>query len=348
MDRNGAKEPEYHESPYFSGVDRALTRVYGFFVIKHRALAVVGSVSLYATLVLLFSGTFGVSTNFFVVVPAVTFAFCFGLPGGIIAGVLGLPANLLLFWAKGHLEFQPASIPLAEASGFFLGTALGYLSDYFRKLQDEIRRRKAIEARLARSLEEKELLLVEFHHRIKNNLNMMKSMIQLQSNRSQDPAFKEACAKMKRRVFAIAQIHDQLYSQESLGSIDPARYLDDLLRNIVEGDSLRSGASYSLECPGGALTVTQATPLGLVVNEVVSNALKHAPVEGRPLKIDVRFTEEDGRYLLEVRDDGLGYDGSDGAGGLGTKLVRAVAEQLGGSVSYRKDRGTLFTLNFPA
>ena len=144
-------------------------------------------------LVVLGTGTYlGISANYFVILPVLIVSLVCGFPGGLIAGVCALPANLFLFWLLGHAEYSPASKIIAELSGVFVGSAFGFLSDYFRKMIREMEKRKEAERELRRSLGEKEILLRELQHRVKNNLNLIKGLIQLQRNRSSDPAFREA------------------------------------------------------------------------------------------------------------------------------------------------------------
>ena len=159
---------------------------------------------IYAALVWCSGSALGVSNNYFVILPLLASAFAFKLPGGIAAGALALPANLALFALMGHPEFSPASKIMAEMAGLIFGLAVGFLADYFGKVEAEIESRIATEESLRAVLAEKEILLREIHHRVRNNLNIIKSLVQLQKSRSSNPEFIEAADELIGRIFAIA------------------------------------------------------------------------------------------------------------------------------------------------
>jgi two-component sensor histidine kinase len=318
--------------------------------IRHRYLSLIVSIALYAAVILVFGKRLAVSSNYFVLVPVMAASLSFGTIGGFASGALALPANLILFGLLGHPEYSPASKQIAEMSGVAVGLLCGRLSDYFRELEQEIKKRTATEEALRAALAEKQLLLRELHHRVKNNLSVIKSLVQLQRNRSKDPAFLEAADELVGRIFAISLVHDQLDVERSFGMVELPQFIGALVRNLEEGLGLGdSRVELDIDADGSVIQIEAATSLGLIVNEVLTNALKHATRihgarisgandEARPEtqpSIRLSFKREDfpdgPQYRLVIADDGPGpKPEAELSSGLGMKLVRALARNLGG------------------
>jgi two-component sensor histidine kinase len=347
--------------------------------VRHRYPSLLLSIAVYAAAVILSGNALQVSANYFILLPVLVAAMCFGTVGGLVAGALGLPANLLLFWMLGHPEYSPASKLVAELSGIVLGLACGRLADYFRRMEREIRKRIATEEALRSALAEKQLLLRELHHRVKNNLSVIKSLVQLQRNRSKDPAFLEAADELIGRIFAISLVHDQLDTDRSLAMVELGSFMKALVRNLEGGLGLEESAvRLDIDVDGCALQIEAATSLGLIVNEVLTNALKHASrsedeagatLVGQGAKPSIQLSlklenlPDGAHYRLVIVDDGPGpKEVSPSAGGLGLKLVRALARNLGGKAKLeaivampwgdreadREAVGARFELVFPA
>ena len=337
--------------------DSVTSKLHAVVFIRYRYASLLAAVALYAATLLASGNALGVSSNYFVIVPVIVAALGFGTAGGLVAGLLGLPSNLLIYGLLGHPEFSPASKLIAELTGLVVGLAFGRLADYFRDVEREIKRRMASEEALRSALEEKELLLRELHHRVKNNLNVMKSLVQLQRNRSENAEFLEAADELISRIFAISLVHDQLYKDQELSAIDPARYIDTLVANLASSLGFEgSRIDLSMGAEGCLIPVDSAISLGLIVNEVLMNALKHASpgIEGKP-SIRLFFGAEAGEYRLVITDDGPGPGLSDNAkDGLGLKLVHALARNLDGRASLSAIEGpqgpvgARFELSFPA
>jgi len=180
---------------------------------------------------------------------------------------LGLPANLLLFWILGHPEFSPASKPIAELSGLVVGSTLGYLSDYYRKLDTERQLRKETETELRRAIGERETLFREVHHRVKNNLNLVKSIINLQVRRSSDPGFHEAATALIGRIMTVSFVHERLYRTSELSAIALDEYLSDLIRAIISTEThTASIPALALDMDPCIVTMDAAVPIGLMVS----------------------------------------------------------------------------------
>jgi len=336
----------------FSTLDRAMGAFHYFLFVRFPALSVAATIAAYALIILLAGRRLEISANYFVLFPVIAAAIAWGFRGGLVAGALGLPANLLLFRLIGHPEYSPASKVIAEASGLLVGSALGYLSDYYRKLHAEIERRLAIEEDLRRTLREKEVLAREVHHRVKNNLGVVKSIIALQSSRSSDPVFREESGRLTRRIQAISLVHELLYRNESLSDIEPAEYLRILASALVSAQvDAGSGLSLEIHVDVGddRLGVDQASPLGLVATEAITNAIKYAVPRSRHPRLEVSLERQGASYVFSVQDDGPGFDPDAApAGSLGVKLSRLLAKQLKGEAAWiRREKGTRFELAFP-
>jgi two-component sensor histidine kinase len=340
-----------------SFVFKTLAKVF----IRYRYASMAAALAIYSGIVLVFGERLAISSNYFVILPVSTAALCFGALGGIIAGALGLPANLLLFVLLGHPEYSPASKLIAELSGLAVGGLFGFLADYFHYMEREIERRVETEKALRSALESKELLLRELHHRVKNNLSVIKSLVQLQRNRSRDPDFIAASDELIGRIFAISLVHDLLGQDQALLAIGTDEYIEVLVGSISGAFGLDiSSVDLNLESGDRALQIEAAISLGLIVNEVITNALKYAGAakEGKP-RLRVSFRVEGEEYSLVIIDDGPGPVAAEG-GGLGLKLVQALARSLGGKASLspiilgddgsreKETAGARFELRFPA
>ncbi len=357
MNAARVREPVIEVDSIFTPFDRAVSRVHALLFGRTRGLTLAATVALYGLGMVLLGNRLGVSANFMVVIPVIVAAVGYGLAGGLTAGFLGLPLNLALFYALGHPEYSPASKLAAELSGLAVGTSIGYLSDFYKKLFIERTMRKEMEDELRRALRDKEALFREVHHRVKNNLNLVKSLIGLQSRRSEDPAFKRAAADLLNRIMSISLIHEQLYRKAELSSVSMDEYLGQLVRSATDS---AADPDYPPEvevaCARRGLSMDAAVPLGLAANEAITNALKHGRPRGK-LRISVRFARLEDEYVLEVRDDGQGFPSGDGGPGpeeesgskLGLTLMDILAGQLGGRAGYwREDGFTIFKLTFPA
>lgn len=220
-----------------------------------------------------------------------------------------------------------------------------------------IRELREEHARLARSLEEKEVLLKELHHRVKNNLQVIASLLRLQAKAAADETVTAVLQESQHRVEAIATIHEQLYGSADLRSVPLAQQANLLMANLFSAfgvDPARISGQVVV-CPrlDGAplvLGVDQAIPIGLILNELISNALKHAFPDARSGFIHIEAQSHDGRVDLAVIDNGVGVpedlDARKGKS-LGLEIVEILARQLRGTWELKREAGTVFRLSFP-
>jgi two-component sensor histidine kinase/ligand-binding sensor domain-containing protein len=218
-----------------------------------------------------------------------------------------------------------------------------------RSLERQVRDR-TVQIRTA--LEEKNVLLREIHHRVKNNLQIVASLLSLQSRKVKSPESLALFQESMDRVRAMALIHENLYRSESAAAIGAADYLRRLANDLMAAYALRTGnIGLELEVADIPLSPDTAFPCGLIINELVSNSLKHAFSEGRSGTVRIGLREENGACVMSVADDGMGLPAGIDAtagGSLGLRLVRNLAGQLGGTLEVASGPGTRFTVRFPA
>jgi two-component sensor histidine kinase/integral membrane sensor domain MASE1 len=206
--------------------------------------------------------------------------------------------------------------------------------------------------RLRASLEEKETLLKEIHHRVKNNLQIVYSLINLQSRHVDDPKTLEGLRDCRERVRAMAMVHEKLYRSRDLGRINFGDYIEELTGGLAQTYG-HEGVRIEVDAEGVRLGIDEAVPCGLMIHELVSNSLKHAFSGGRGGHVWVTLEHAGEAGLkLEVRDDGVGFPpGLDfqESSSLGLQLVCSLARQLSGEIR-REDAhpGTAFVVTFPA
>lgn len=206
---------------------------------------------------------------------------------------------------------------------------------------------------LARALADKDLLFQEIHHRIKNNLQMIGSMLTMQSLLVADDRARKALQEALTRIQTIGLVHQTLYQHNEAAQVEAAAYLRSVvagLRRSYGTDGL--GLTLEVDAESGMIDMDRAIPLALICSEALTNALKHAFPHGRQGTIRVTFGRDGDTYGLTVGDDGVGLpDGlADGSGpGLGVRLIRALARQLDGTVTFHADGGgTRVAVSFPA
>ncbi len=220
-------------------------------------------------------------------------------------------------------------------------------------IQMDITERKRIEAEIRASLHEKEALLKEIHHRVKNNLQVIASMLNLQSTYLEDAQAQSLLQESQNRVIAMATIHEKLYQSKNLARIDFGAYIHDLTAQLLSG---YMGNDHTIQLKVVAediwLSVNTAVPCGLILNELVSNALKHAFLADQTKKlIKIRFHRiADNRVRLCVADNGVGIASRNNpqqTNTLGLQLVYTLVGQLGGSLKVENRNGATFELTFP-
>jgi PAS domain S-box-containing protein len=204
---------------------------------------------------------------------------------------------------------------------------------------------------LKASLREKESLLKEIHHRVKNNLQVISSLLRLQAAGVRDGSALEMFHESQNRIRSMALIHEKLYQSADLSRVEFGSYVRDLLDLLMRSYSVRPRVEVDLAVGNASLSIEQAVPLGLILNELISNCLKHAFPNGRAGRISVALKAPGaGSLKLKVADDGVGLPAQVDprrAATLGMQLIRTLAEQIGGRLELRRGTGTEFAVSFP-
>ena len=200
------------------------------------------------------------------------------------------------------------------------------------------------------SLREKELLLKEIHHRVKNNLQITSSLLRLQAAKIPDAAVRQLLRESQDRIRSMALVHEMLYRSEDLARVDFPQYVRALVPQLFRSYNPGGRIRYRVEIDELVFGVDLAVPCGLIINELVANALKHAFPGDRRGEICVRMRLEQDRYRLSVEDDGIGFPAGldvSQTGTLGLQLVRTLTEQIGGRLQEKTGQGTAFIIDLP-
>jgi len=221
---------------------------------------------------------------------------------------------------------------------------------YFISQIADITERKAFENHITASLQEKELLLKEIHHRVKNNLQVVCTLLDLQTEFTEDHRVSAVLQESQDRVRSMALIHERLYRTEDFNKVDFSDYVERLAEGLYS--AYRTSADEVLlevKVSGGTLTLDTAIPCGLLLNELISNCLKHAFPDGRGC-INVSLVQKDGQGSLRVADTGRGlpenFDLSQ-TSSFGLQLIQTLVAQLRGTLQCDRDNGTVMTIQFP-
>jgi len=220
-------------------------------------------------------------------------------------------------------------------------------------LQIELTERKEAEKKIKKSLAEKEILLKEIHHRVKNNLQVISSLLYLQSNKAFEPTTMELFNESQNRIRSMALIHEQLYQSEDLVSINFIDYIKGLishLSNSYQTELHKIKIEKKIE--NVQLSIDKAIPTGLIINELVSNSLKHAFPDNKKGKINIQMTlNKDKNVHLIIEDNGIGLPEEldpKNPDSLGLQLVNTLTKQLRGTIKYHTSKGTKYLITFSA
>ncbi|MGB9980057.1 histidine kinase dimerization/phosphoacceptor domain -containing protein [Methanobacterium sp.] len=255
--------------------------------------------------------------------------------------------------------FLVTASPIKDNSGKILGSV---------HVARDITKRKEMEDQIKKSLEEREMLIKETHHRVKNNLMVISSLLRLQSRYIKDKETKDIFTESQNRARSMAIIHEKLYQTEDLKKIDFGDYIQKLSLELFRTYSDKSRSiALNFEIENHTLDIDTAIPLGLIVNELISNSLKHAfptvygsesinekfsSVEDKDIKdkqINVKFVKNNGEYIFEVKDNGIGLPDDfnvEESASLGLRLVNSLVDQIHAQMIFDRINGTRFTIKF--
>ncbi len=207
------------------------------------------------------------------------------------------------------------------------------------------------EEKIKKSLKEKEVLLQEVHHRVKNNLQIISSILNLQTRSISDPKIHELIKETRYRIMSMSFIHDLLYQTKDFTNIDFSKYLKNITSNIMNTYTLNKNISLKLETEPIFLNLDSAIPCGLIVNELITNAFKYAFPADRQGEIIVKLKETERKITLSVADNGVGINNQidyKTTESLGFQLINSLVTQIDGELIYNNSNGTMFTVSINA
>ena len=201
------------------------------------------------------------------------------------------------------------------------------------------------------SVEEKEVMMKEIHHRVKNNLQIIKSLLKLQSGYTKDVDALEMFQESENRIMSMALIHEKLYQTDNFAGINVQEYVDELIANLIDVYELDIHVDFEMNIKIEHLSIDTLTPFGLLLNEIVSNSFKHG-FKGRKngeVSISAKPLEEDQIELI-IKDNGIGFTlpkTESESGSLGIQLIHILTDQLEGELNQRQENGTVYKIIFP-
>ncbi len=203
---------------------------------------------------------------------------------------------------------------------------------------------------LKKALSDKELLLAEIHHRVKNNLQIISGLLEMQKEQLADENAKKALTEGQTRVNSIALIHHNLYQNDHFGEIEFSLFIQDLVSKVAEMfENQQRKVRFNINNPVTYLPIDTAIPMGLVVNELITNTYKHAVNPSTDTLISIQIsTKKEGYYELLYQDNGPGFLSTifETTSSLGFRLVKGLTQQIGGTVNHSNENGTVFTIQF--
>jgi PAS domain S-box-containing protein len=216
----------------------------------------------------------------------------------------------------------------------------------------DITDKKITQQKIEQSLKEKEILLKEVHHRVKNNMQVISSIINLQSSYVNDEYALALLKESQNRIITMAYIHESLYQNKSFTSVNFSEYVETLCKNIIQSYSLNEQkVQLCLNLQKTTLNLDSSIPAGLIINELVTNAIKHAFPDNKTGTVTINLATENNNVFLEVKDNGKGFENIidfKDSPSLGLQLVNTLIDQIDGSLVFESDvdNGTKILITF--
>jgi two-component sensor histidine kinase len=211
-------------------------------------------------------------------------------------------------------------------------------------------RNRQLSLQVDQLLQDKNMLMKEIHHRVKNNLMVISSLLSLQSRYISDPKSVELFRESEKRARSMALIHERLYRSSDQKKIEMGEYISTMARDLFDTYSTSEGqVNLEMDVEESMVDVNAAIPLGLILNEIITNSLKYAFPEGKKGTITVIFRHKVDEFLLEIRDDGVGLPEDfdvEKSDSLGMQLITSLSQQLGAEVEIKRGMGTCFRIIF--
>ena len=269
--------------------------------------------------------------------------------------ILIIVAYTLLLWSNQNLS--PLNFKVIELG---VGTILLLLfirlvislkenENLYLAAQNEIINRQKAEKELKTSLNEKEFLIKEIHHRVKNNMQIVSSLLEIQSLRQTDKNIKKLFKDSQNQVRSMAIVHEKLYQSGNLASINIQDYTKSLITEIFSSYHINENILTNLNIEKRSMDINKAIPLGLILNELITNSLKHAFPNGQKGEIRINLNKNNGSITLNYLDNGVGFPKNfdfQNPQTLGLQMINGLVAQMNGSIKLNRKPGTQFTINF--
>lgn len=258
---------------------------------------------------------------------------------------------LCAYHCSGPRSWRPFEVELLKQLATHMAIAIQQ-SELYHQVQNELAERKRAEEQLKLSLKEKEVLLKEIHHRVKNNLQVISSVLRLQSDYVKDEKILALFNDSQNRIRSMALIHEKLYQSSNLLKINFDEYIRDLTNNLVRSyTAFSSSVTLATHAVGVWLNIDTAIPCGLIINELVANSLKHAFLnknQNNEIQVSI-VSNNNNSFTLRVQDNGMGFPENidfRNTESLGLELVCVFTEQLDGTIELDRSHGTAFIITF--
>ncbi|MCJ7812582.1 sensor histidine kinase, partial [bacterium] len=215
----------------------------------------------------------------------------------------------------------------------------------------DITERKTADDQIKKDLKEKEILLREIHHRVKNNLQIIKSLLNLQADQVKSKTLINAFNECVARIQSMAMVHEQLYYSDDLTNIPFRTYIKKMSNELIRSYHLKTVIALNLKIEDIFLSIDKAIPLGLILNELLTNAMKYAFLEMEKGRITISLQiRKDQFYELIFQDNGIGIPEDidfEKTESLGLYLIKILTQQIDGTVMVTREHGTAYTIVFP-
>lgn len=232
-----------------------------------------------------------------------------------------------------------------------LGIAIIYIIFKARlnkvRLESEKLRIEGINQMLQQQNEEKGAMLKEVHHRVKNNLQVVNSLLKFQSRKIEDEHILEMFKEAQNRVLSMALLHEKMYKTEDLKHINTKEHLTLLVEDLVKNYVVKKKIMLNIDIDDIDLGIEKLVPIGLIVNEIITNSLKYAFKGRKKGKLMISLNEEEpDKIVLKIGDDGVGFDSENKGRGLGTRLIQMFTKQLNATLKMTSISGTFYEISF--
>lgn len=265
----------------------------------------------------------------------------------VALGVLCFLSIVAIVFGFKYQVMTQVVTPEMEANLAFFNIILGFFTA-IAFIVVVVKESLAQERLIKSMLNEKEILLAEVFHRVKNNMNIVTSLLNLKKNSTDSFEVREALEECRSRVYSMALVHQKVFNSRNIVSLNFKEYADDLVKDIINSLNGSRSVKTKLHMEDVFLELSNAIPCGLILNELITNSYKYAGPNKEQIEIGISLKTVDGMIELQVRDNGPGIEkgAQNKPNSLGIELIRSLAEQINAECSFVNDNGLVFTMRF--